>query len=1335
MGGEVNLINLQEAIDKNIQTVQPCAGKKLIVLFGSTRSGKSTTIAILRNQRILAREVKIETSFAKVKKKIFIVEGDDSSHERFVACTDTMRLFDDTGEYSIVDSTGLFDTNGVISEIAHKAAFDYIIQHAKSIIPIILINYSEFSGSGSYVKALLKIVSSIFNNDSNKLEKSLIICLTHIKISASREDIITSLLDMYQAQANPILEKAIIWLGEGNPRIQVIQNPCKYDGRCLWSMINSVEPLIAKEIEFNLEKNSKNIFANSMEEIKNEMISCVKNKTFDPIIKTITVLSSLNKYIPDLVGNHFNFVRDKITNLIIREHKDAEKTIETILERKQCGDKEIKKLTRFFELMECSKDFRNSDFVNSPELKAVDRFEKWLMKGIHNFVLILQDFDRNEKDHLQNIKWNKILSILNVLSNLSKLPCAKIQLIYDNECNDVTSFLLNITKSLRSEFNDIRFLLDVQNINRLSKVLTCLQKSCVIAEHMINFNQNYVIDEIKQKFLQLIQQSHNDLQQLLQNINVTDISMIGHCLSDIKVIFDVNKLISQRYELFESFTEEECKKNYENVKQLIEYAIEENLKTLKTYTDSINADVNPSSESIKNLKLYSQVCVELTKLSDNTKFTRLLTERMSLSKVYIRNISNKIKGFISFNKTNSISENIINAVNLLKKLRKLFLFDKMSSNDFAERKYEKCKKLICSKMEYLISSLETFWKIKAYNCFNETWIHIEALEDAAVFSKINYKDNDVYNIQKMIYIQKISASCEDLLNLFNDNPKDLNNKLALIDNYRKKLPNFNMQNVFNSTEDQIISKLQDLIQNKLNLIIQNRDITYHLLHDSSAEISKKNEKSGPKRKTINEDEEGESQMELSAQTKSMDILEALNFLHAFNNYPILQSKLQSGSKRDYYEEGKISIIDTMDEIKFQFDYHMNNHNYIRAKKFYDIFQKFCVLNLHFPDILDRCKELKLKLNTESNDSTKDIEIMLEKHHFRNVKKTFQNIIDNNNRRLAIFQIIDFLHDYFNKKLFVLCNDFVPVKADEIGNGYVEVSIGPTEKLENAMKQLSNFKNYLIVDDEIEKLIFKHEIILQNKLVEIFEKELKNCEDKYNSYFVSVCNCITDNILVIFKKLQIYLPFTQFDMATKVSCLQTKYEKKLFADLANALKNEKIREFAMIWEASNKIPKQQIGTTDRILEQVKIHIELYYDKKIADCNDSNSIQELRKLILPINTHGSKLPESILKTLTTKLNAKQNKLQKLLENEVNSLLNRNDFDTISYKINTSKGTEKTYIINAAQEYFDQLISIVNPQSLNSNDPFVKICICKEKLGNSLKNDKFESLIHQLNLNLNQ
>ena len=355
-------------------------------------------------------------------------------------------------------------------------------------------------------------------------------------------------------------------------------------------------------------------------------------------------------------------------------------------------------------------------------------------------------------------------------------------------------------------------------------------------------------------------------------------------------------------------------------------------------------------------------------------------------------------------------------------------------------------------------------------------------------------------------------------------------------------------------------------------------------------------------------------------------------------------------------------------------------------------------------------------------------IILEK-----LKKTFQNIIDGNNRKLAIEQIIDFLHDYFNKKLFVLCNDFVPVKADEIGNGYVEVTTGPTEKLEIEMKQLSNFKNFLIVDAEIEKLILNYEDVLQNKLVEIFEKELKNCEDKYNNYFISVCNCIADNFLISFKKLQTHLSFIKLDMAAKISHLKTKYEKKLFTDLENSLKNEKIREFACIWEASNKIPKQQFGTTDRILEQVKKHVELYYDKKIADCNDSNSIQELGNIIMNVH-HIAKFPESIL----TKLNAKQNKLQKSLEifkNEVNSLLNRNDFDTIAYKINTSKGNEKTYIITTSQEYFDQLISTINPQNLNSNDTLLTICFCMQKLGNSLKKDKFETLMQQLNSNLNQ
>ena len=163
------LRKLNDAIEENIKAAQMGYGKKIAVLIGATRAGKSLTIAILSGKKIVEKKLIVRSVILgkeyEQEKKVFAVKGSDDSgvgHERYIACTDTMKFYS-VGEhpYIIVDTAGLFDTNGPILEIAHKAAFDYICKHAESIKPITLINFEEFSGSGSAIKSLAKIVSSI----------------------------------------------------------------------------------------------------------------------------------------------------------------------------------------------------------------------------------------------------------------------------------------------------------------------------------------------------------------------------------------------------------------------------------------------------------------------------------------------------------------------------------------------------------------------------------------------------------------------------------------------------------------------------------------------------------------------------------------------------------------------------------------------------------------------------------------------------------------------------------------------------------------------------------------------------------------------------------------------------------------------------------------------------------------------------------------------------------------------------------------------------------------------------------------------------------------------
>ena len=227
---------LKDAIDENIKAAQKGYGKKLVVVIGATRAGKSTLIELLKGTNIVRKvkivEIEIDGEVYKEEKAVFAVKGSDDSgigHQRYIACTDTMKFYS-VGEhlYIIVDTAGLFDTNGPILEIAHKAAFDYILKHAESIKPIVLINFEEFSGSGSAIKSLAKTVSSIFNNDPKKLDESLTICLTHIE-NVNSQEISTRFLEMWKASQSSLLSKAINWLRHKNPKIQFIKDPCSYN--------------------------------------------------------------------------------------------------------------------------------------------------------------------------------------------------------------------------------------------------------------------------------------------------------------------------------------------------------------------------------------------------------------------------------------------------------------------------------------------------------------------------------------------------------------------------------------------------------------------------------------------------------------------------------------------------------------------------------------------------------------------------------------------------------------------------------------------------------------------------------------------------------------------------------------------------------------------------------------------------------------------------------------------------------------------------------------------------------------------------------------------------
>ena len=1309
------LRKLKEAIDRNISAANEGVGKKLIVVIGATRVGKSTTIAILTNKKIVKKTVEgtknVLGKMVKSKQIVYDVEdkGNDNpviGHKKFEACTDTMSFFScSNSEYILVDTAGLFDTNGTISEIAHKAAFDHILKHAESIKPLMLINYEEFSGSGNSIKSLIKIASSIFNNSEEKLEKSLVICLTHVP--KQRDDISDRFVAMFETTESLLLGKAIGWLNDNNPKFQIIEDPTSFNGDELWKVIEAAEPLIPKEIDYELEQNSNNEFIKSMESLKNNMIVWIETRNFDSIISTITILESLNKHIPDLVGSCFKFAIEKISNSIIKEHQNAINTINIILNRKMCGDNEIKSLNNFFSLIDCSKNFRNLGFNLPKELYEVDKFENWLIEALNNFESLIQ---LDDKTNLAEINWTRnVHPILEVLCCLSELKCEEIKQIYEKNCEQITKYLQNHTDGLKTKFQDITFFSDINNINHLSTTLDCLNESSSIVKFMVNnYNQQNEINELKNKFASIIQKSHEDLKEKLKDLGSCDLSYLNISLTEIKEIFHANKLISERHELFEYFGENQCKKYLEIANQYLEVSITEYLETLKPYTVSINSD----STSIKNLKLYSKICDELIKMSNNTKFARMLIPSFSSSKSYIKKLSSELESTILLIENGNTSVNIIQAANLLKKLHKLILFDEMNSNTYVSKKYEHCKNLIFLKIENIIVSLENYWKLNLFAKFNEIMGHIKRLQNANVFSKIKYEKKNIYDVQKNIYIQDISNFCNNLINFSENqiNLKYINDSLRLLDEYKNNLLEFSMeiQQLITKTELSVSTKIEELIQEKLNILNQQR---------SEIIDSKKSEENS---------------------AKFENILEALNFLQSCCSFAILQGKL---SKQNYYEEGKRPIKGTLDEIKNNFDTHVKNSEFVKAREYYELFQIYCnkLGYPHFPSIFQQCGELRNQLNTETNNTIREIENMIEKNQFRKIKKAFQNIIEDSNKQKIIEQIIDFLNDYYTKKLSHF-NTFEPVIATNENKTNILVTIGNSDSMEEEVKQIATFANHLNFNSAIEKILKEYDNKLKLKFKEIFTKNLENMENQYIKYYVSTCNCIGDHLKKSFLKIQTHINISELEIPKKIDDLKGKYEERLFLDLKDALTNDRSSLFKEIWDASITVPKRSFSESDEILAKVTKEIESYYSTKMQECRDSNSVKELEKTIQQLQSMD-KFPEFIINQLKTKISTLTSQLS-VVKEDFNRSLIINDYENAKSVLSHNKYLDKQLykeLVRNAQEHFDQQIKIVKSKFNNNDymfsDDLRQVCTCKDTIGQEIKLNKFDELIQELTSNLNK
>ena len=872
--------------------------------------------------------------------------------------------------------------------------------------------------------------------------------------------------------------------------------------------------------------------------------------------------------------------------------------------------------------------------------------------------------------------------------------------------------------NLDTNFDDINYFLDAKKIKKFSQKFMCLQKSSIINEHLCDFRPSEVINSVKSKFLYV---NEDSLKKFQTNLNDLQNDLLN--IDEIKSIYSACKQISSRHELFPCFGEENCKNSLQMLQQPLESAIVDFLKRLEEFQ---KADDPLSNSNIKYFKSFMTICNELVHLIENPNFTRDFTRRITLSKPYIQQIYSDIKKLIIHTDTNNISTDIINASDSLKKLGKLRLFDEIiqSNKTFVSNKYEKAKKLIFEAINTLIQNVEdTLHQCskQADGKFIETMGHIKRLSDKRIFKQIGYPDNNVYENQKEKIIKNIQDFRQDVLLL--EDPKKLDDSLQQLEYYRNKLNEFMNDShaiqILTDTEEEIITKIQTLIDGKLHLIqvnivtkIEPKVITViekyveeePVKDDGDVIMKEQSECNSPllsKRKFTFQSSPLKKQ-KINHDNKSIEnISNALDYLKLCNSCKILHSKI-SLAKQDYYEKGKRLVADILGDIEFKFEDCIKNLEFQKANEYCDIFEGYRCL-IHFEDIYERYRNMKYKLQTDLNDKIRNIRDKLNNKQFQQVRDLYGKVIEEEDKEKIITCIVDFL-----KEKSHVNNDFykivlIEAKPSTIDPNIIEITPGNTDIILKEIKEIQNYKNYLNLDIKIGKELQDIEAGIQRNILSVCEKTISACESTYSQYFISVCNQICKDIKVTIDTMQHYLPSTTYDeIVKKLDNLRKTYETKLFEDITTSLKEKKLwHNFAAIWEAVNKTPRQTFGASDTILVRVKNSIEEFFDNKLKEYKDSTSIDELLSTIELISQIKPALPSVLIK-----LHSKREELKKILDNDKSEfihLLNNNNFDEASIKLNKSDETLRKTLETATQQYFDQQLLEIESKLKNNSYTF--------------------------------
>lgn len=542
----LNLQEIQRYIKRSEQTATLIRDKDIILLIGTTGSGKSTTVLFLTGTKMKETQVEIcpgkflahiTTDGPMINPGLIDVKSSplSKSETRFLIPV-TISLKDifhsyETDEIILCDAPGFDDTESPEIDIANCVGVIRALKHCKSVKILALSSYRSLGDRGEGIQQLINILINMIDGIENRLN-SILYGFTkypsEIDIYAILSDIKTSRID-----SDPLLRSNTSFITILNDMIEKTRiDPIKIDPihGDIKNIIEKLKNLRGihypdEVFQFSINQQTQIIISNQIYRYKSSIIYALKHKN----------LSFLFYY-----SNQFKIFSDIIEQQFIKDqYKDSLGLINENIQ--EYSHKIIEEL--------------NYLLKNHHQLKKEDiqEYEK-----AHKYIQEIQEYFQSDDLFIQNLRIQ--------LENLDLFhPSIGIYLentyLIQKYFPEFESFYLKYCEDLNKEFelkfgNKIEDMILNNQFKQLNDILDQIFQLIPILNEHLNKHIEKKYFQIIENIFEYFEKISSRSKSILYKINLTenDINSIENDLSSLKLVKET-KLVDKVKKLNEIYEE------------------------------------------------------------------------------------------------------------------------------------------------------------------------------------------------------------------------------------------------------------------------------------------------------------------------------------------------------------------------------------------------------------------------------------------------------------------------------------------------------------------------------------------------------------------------------------------------------------------------------------------------------------------------------------------------------------------------------------------------------------------------------------------------------------